>query len=77
MIQRRTVLTGVCSLIASPALARAASILSLTNAAAPERACAVDFTIHGWDPSRWDPSIQAAKTIVSFQLTASWRADWL
>ena len=83
MIRRRTVLIGVCGLIATPALVRAASIMPVRPIRGPDSAAdpkpdrAIEFTIHGWDPSRWNESEKAVKTIVSFQLTTSWRAAWL
>jgi hypothetical protein len=84
MIELRSVILGLCSLIAMPAVIRAASIISISsngglniNPVAEPAPDSVVFTIHGWNGGERSGAKSVGQRVVTFQLTSSWRTSWL
>jgi hypothetical protein len=84
MIQRRSVIMGICGLVAAPAVVRATSIMPIRttnrlviNPSADPSARSVLFTIHGWDGIDLGRAEQAGQHIVPIYLPNSWRSSWL
>lgn len=83
MIGRRSVLAGMCGLVAAPALVRAASIMPVKvvrTIAGDDLAIQVlrpvVFAIQGWSPRRSQAEM-TRQPLVSIYLTNSWQASWL
>jgi hypothetical protein len=84
MIRRRSVITGICSLVATPTALRVLSIMpaSATSRSGVDRparpeAAPVAFKIHGWDQCDPNRTENAGQHIVVIHLTNSWRSAWL
>jgi hypothetical protein len=84
MIRRRSVIAGICSLVAAPSAVRALLTMpvSATSRTDVDRAAGrgvapVAFTIHGWDQNDFDCTEKAGQHVVVIHLTNSWRSEWL
>lgn len=84
MIRRRSVITGICCLIAEPTALRAFSIMPVSatscsgiDPTAVPSAAPVTFKIRGWDQSDLGGNEKAGQQVVVIHLTNSWRAAWL
>jgi hypothetical protein len=84
MIRRRSVIAGICSLVAAPSAVRALLTMpvSATSRTDVDRAAGcgvapVAFKIHGWDPNDLDRTEKAGQHVVVIHLTNSWRSAWL
>jgi hypothetical protein len=73
MIDRRTLLIGVCGVIAAPV-----TPATVVPARSTKRvASSVSFTIHGWEPREPGRADPAGQHIVPLYLSNSWRAGWM
>lgn len=84
MIQRRSFITGMFSLVVVPTVVRTLSIMptnatsaSVANRTARPGATPVAFKIHGWDQGDFDGTEKASQDAVVIHLTNSWRSAWL
>jgi hypothetical protein len=84
MIRRRSVIAGICSLVAAPSAVRTlltmpVSATSRTDVdrAAGRSVAPVAFKIHGWDQNDLDRTEKAGQHVVVIHLTNSWRSAWL
>jgi hypothetical protein len=84
MIRRRSVIAGICSLVAAPSAVRAffTTPVSATSLSTVERttgpgAALTMFKIHGWDQNDPDCPQKAGQHVVVIHLTNSWRSAWL
>ena len=89
MIRRRSVVTGICSLVAAPsavtmlisAPAVANSHLGVEQPSLDPSAdfgrAPVVFKIQGWDQIDAQATDGAGQQVVAIHLTNSWRSSWL
>jgi hypothetical protein len=84
MIQRRSVIMGICGLVAAPAVVRATSIMPIRTTShliidpgADPSVGSVLFTIHGWEGIDLARAKKAGQHIVPIYLPNSWRSAWL
>jgi hypothetical protein len=80
MIRRRSVIAGICGLVAAPPAVNPRSILPI-NATSRSRvnrtAAPVAFRIHGWDQNDLSSTEKGGQHVVVIHLTNSWRSAWL
>jgi hypothetical protein len=80
MIRRRSVITGICSLVAARTAMKPVSIIpiSATSRSRVNRTAApVAFRIHGWDQNDLSRTEKGGQHVVVIHLTNSWRSAWL
>lgn len=83
LIQRRALMIGLCSLVAAPAVVRAASLMAIRP---PHLACdepatlaspaALILTISGWDCADVVTESTGGARSVPIYLSNTWRAAW-
>jgi hypothetical protein len=83
MIQRRSFIMGVCSVVATLAVVSAASIMPIRAAnqrvietGADRAAGSVVFTIHGWNGNDLATEESNGQFLVPIYLPNSWRSSW-
>ena len=78
MIERRSIIIGICGLVAAPILMRTRSNLPIVvDPVAGPAATSTLFTIHGWSRTELGRAEAAVEHIVALHLPDSWRAAWL
>lgn len=84
MIRRRSVIAGICGLVAAPTAVKPLSIIPISatsrsdvNRPAPLGAAPTAFRIHGWDQDDLSRTEKGGQHVVVIHLTNSWRSAWL